>query len=126
MWELWTLRPPLVLPNAPFGTYEQPTILTLAGLILPLPFVAFGAVLAFRRPGLGGAFFLMSVAVTTLYGVAERLFPDPGRPAGSDAVGFVSFQAPPLVVGVLLLSTWWAERNRVACAVRRSGHETEP
>jgi hypothetical protein len=32
VWEIWTLRPPLVLPDAPFGTYTQPTVLRLLPL----------------------------------------------------------------------------------------------
>src|SRR5690348_14389236 len=42
VWELWTFRYPLVLPEAPFGTYTQPTVVGLAPLLLASVAVAIG------------------------------------------------------------------------------------
>jgi hypothetical protein len=45
VWELWTFRYPLILPEAAFGTYAQPTVAGLAPLLLVSVTVAVAGVL---------------------------------------------------------------------------------
>jgi hypothetical protein len=119
VWELWTFRFPLVLQEAPFGTYTQPTVLGLAPLLLVSIVVAIAGVLAFWRPGLAGALFVASAA-TFLPSVAA---PGPDFPAGTSSVVLVAYLLPLVDVGVLLLATWWADR-RTRRASRRTAHGT--
>jgi hypothetical protein len=105
-WELWTFRYPLVLPQAAFGTYTQPTVVGLAPLLLVSLLVAVAGALAFWRPGLAGLLFIAS-ALTFLPSV---LAPGPTFPAGTSNVVLVAYVLPLLNVGALLLATWWADR----------------
>jgi hypothetical protein len=107
LWEICTLRPPLVLPEAPFGTYTQPTVLRL--LPLPAPFVLLGGVLAFRRPGLGGLVF----ALLGVWGLLNALnvlgVQDLTSPPGASHTILVFDVLPALAAGALLLATSCAE-----------------
>lgn len=107
--ELWTLRPPLVLPDAPFGTYAQPTVLRL--LPLQTLLVLGGGLLAFRRPGLAGLLVLASgvIGLVTLPWIGWSQ--DPTAPPGTAAAALEG-ALPWLSLGALLLATWWAERRR--------------
>lgn len=111
VWELWTLRPPLVLPDAPFGTYAQPTVLRLLPLheLLALG----GGILAFRHPGLAGlllvAIGVLGLATFPLIGGSQ----DPTAPPGTAAAALVEGVLPWLSVGALLLATRRAERRRL-------------
>ncbi|HEX8966834.1 MAG TPA: hypothetical protein VF937_03075 [Chloroflexota bacterium] len=110
VWEIWTLRPPLALPDAPFGTYLQPTLLRLLPLE-PLLLVV-GGVLAFRRPGPGGLLFVV-LGVWDLLNVLNVFgIQDAASPPGTANVILVGSALPTLATGALLLSTWWAERRR--------------
>jgi hypothetical protein len=124
VWELWTFRYPLVLPEAAFGTYAQPTVIGLAPLLLVSLVVTVAGVLAFWRPGLAGLLFIAS-ALTFLPSV---LAPGATFPAGTSNLVLVAYVLPLLDVGALLLGTWWADRRTrrgsgdVADAARPSPH----
>lgn len=107
VWELWTFRYPLVLPQAPFGTYAQPTVMGLVPLLLPSVVVAIAGLLAFWRPGVAGLLFVAS-AMTFVPSVVA---PGEDFPAGTSSVVLVAYVLPLLDVGALLLATWWAERR---------------
>jgi hypothetical protein len=114
VWELWTFRYPLVLPEAAFGTYTQPTVVGLAPLLLVSAVVAVAGVLAFWRPGLAGLLFVAS-AVTFLPSV---LAPGPSFPAGTSNVVLMAYVLPLLDIGALLLGTWSAHRRRTRSPAR--------
>ncbi|HEY1296785.1 MAG TPA: hypothetical protein VGJ60_27215 [Chloroflexota bacterium] len=109
VWEFWIFRYPLVLPEAAFGTYAQPTVVGLALLLLVSVIVAVAGVLAFWRPGLAGLLFVAS-AMTFVPSVVA---PGVDFPAGTSSVVLAAFMLPLLDVGMLLLATWWAGRRDV-------------
>ena len=107
VWELWTFRYPLVLPEAPFGTYSQPTVVGLAPLLVVSVMVAVAGVLAFWRPGLAGLLFVASA----LTFVPSVVAPGDDFPSGTPSVVLVAYVLPLLDVGALLLAAWWADRR---------------
>ena len=117
IWEIWTFGLPLTLPEAPFGTYEHPTVLMLLGLIVPFLFILVGAVLAFRRPGLAGLFFLAYVAsaVPTFVSGLAGGFQENPTGGGGQPFTFVDWLIvmllPAIAMAARLLAVWWARRG---------------
>jgi hypothetical protein len=108
VWEIWTLRPPLVLPGAPFGTYTQPTVLRL--LPLDIVLVLIGGVFAFQRPGFAGLLFVASGVWGALNALNVLGIQDATSPPGTANAILVWSVLPALGVGALLLATWWRTR----------------
>jgi hypothetical protein len=109
VWEAWTFRYPLVLPGAPAGTYAQPTLVMLLGVLVNGLLLAAAGVLAFRRPGVAGLIFLAAggqVVLSVLRSRAE----DPTFPPGNVSGAIVAAALPALALGALLLAAWWAEQ----------------
>ena len=103
-WELWTFRFPVVLPDAPLGTYAQPTVLGLVEGIAGFGLVAVGAALGFRRPGLGGLLLVISGLISLLDATRMSLL-DPTFPPGGYTTAVVTVMLPVLAAGALLLAS---------------------
>jgi hypothetical protein len=116
VWEAWTFRYPLVLPDAPAGTYAQPTLVMLLGVLVTGLLLAVAGVLAFRRPGLAGLLFVAAGAQVVVSVLRSRVV-DPTFPPGNVGGAIVAAALPALAIGALLLATWWAEQR----PDRRSG-----
>ena len=107
-WEMWTFRFPVALPDAPLGTYAQPTMLGLLEGLASFGLIAVGAALAFRRPGLGGLLLVLSGLLSLLDTTRMRLL-DPTFPPGGFTTSLVAVVLPVLAAGALLLATRRAE-----------------
>jgi hypothetical protein len=82
--------------------------------------VVVAAILAFRRPGLGGLLFVVYGLQTLLSATRSRL-QDPTFPPGNLTMAIVAVALPTLAVGALLLGVSWAEHK---AAQRRGGRRT--
>jgi hypothetical protein len=122
VWEAWTLRYPLVLPNAPAGTYAQPTLLMLLGVLVNGLLMTVAGVLSFRRPGVAGLLFV-AVAGQIVFSVLRSRAVDPTFPPGNVGSAIVAAALPSLVVGALLLASWWADKRKKRPSARPSGQE---
>jgi hypothetical protein len=100
---------PLVLPGQPFGSYAQPTLLTLLEMVAVGPAVVVAALLAVRHPRPAGLLFLAAGVVDLLGSL--RQYQDSTTPPGNATFGVVVAGVPPLAVGALLLALWWADRR---------------
>ena len=107
--ELWSSDLPLVLPDAPLGTYAQMTQLGLLVGITTFGLTTLGAALAYRWPGLGGR-LLVAVGLLDLVEAARTWLQDPTLPQGSLAVGVV-LAILVLVTGTLVLAARRSERR---------------
>ena len=123
--EAWTFRYPLVLPGAPAGTYAQPTLVMLLGVLANGLLVAVAGVLAFRRPGVAGLLFV-AAGGQTLASVLRSRAQDPTFPPGNICGAIVAVALPSLALGALLLATWWAERRIDSRSGRASGLKPRP
>jgi hypothetical protein len=118
-WELWTFRFPVVLPDAPLGTYARPTVLGLLMGAFSFGLMAAGAALAFRRPALGGLVLVLS----GFYGLLDEMrwrLQDPTLPPDSFTFGVVAVALPVLAAGALVLASWRSERRPSSTAPARS------
>jgi hypothetical protein len=126
VWEAWTFRYPLVLPNAPAGTYAQPTLVMLLGVLVLGLLLTVAGVLAFRRPGVAGLLFVAAGGQIVLSVLRSRVV-DPTFPSGNVVGGaVVAVALPSLALGALLLATWWAEHREDSRPGRASGVEPRP
>jgi hypothetical protein len=124
-WEAWTFRYPLVLPNAPAGTYAQPTLVMLLGVLVLGLLLAVAGVLAFRRPGVAGLLFV-AAGGQVLVSVLRSRVVDPTFPSGNVGGAVVAVALPSLALGALLLATWWAEHREGSRPGRASSVESRP
>jgi hypothetical protein len=122
VWEAWTFRYPPVLPGAPAGTYAQPTLVTLLGVLVTGLLLAAGGGLAFRWPGVAGLLFAAAGGQIVLSVLRSRA-QDPTFPPGNVGGALVAAALPSLAVGALLLATWWAEQRRDRGSGRASSWE---
>ena len=107
--ELWTSNLPFVVPDAPLGTYAQMTQLGLLLDVLTWGLIALGSVLAFRRPGLGGLFLVITGCLAVLDQIRDGL-QDLSLPRANFIFGLELVIFVP-VVGALVLATWWADHT---------------
>jgi hypothetical protein len=66
---------------------------------------------AFRRPGLAGMLFVL-LGGQTMLSIARSALTDPTFPTGNLTGGTVGVVLPAVVLGMLLISVWWAEKRR--------------
>lgn len=107
--ELWTSNLPFVVPDAPLGTYAQMTQLGLLLDVFTWGLIALGSALAFRRPGLGGLFLVITGLLAVLDQLRDGL-QDPSLPRANFVFGLELVIFVP-VAGALVLATWWADRT---------------
>jgi hypothetical protein len=125
VWEAWTFRYPLVLPGAPAGTYAQPTLVMMLGVLANGLLLAAAGLLAFRRPGVAGLLFV-AAGGQVLWSVLRSRAQDPTFPPGNVGAAIVAAALPALVAGALLLATWWAGRRHGRPSGPGPGAEPRP
>jgi hypothetical protein len=107
--EWWQTDYPLVRPGAPFGSYTQPTNLMLLEMVVGALVLAAEALLAFRHPRPAGLLFVAAGTLNLLGSL--RQYQDPTIPPDNATFGLVAIALPSLVVGAVLLATWWADHR---------------
>jgi hypothetical protein len=104
---------PLVRPDAPLGTYVQPTTLGLLLGATQFGLLALVAALAFRRPRLSGL-LLVGWGVLALADSARVGLQDPTFPPANILFAVIAVGLPAVAVGTLLLGIGQAQRGSAA------------
>ncbi|MBI2952842.1 MAG: hypothetical protein HYY30_00895 [Chloroflexi bacterium] len=108
--ELRGVPMPFVLDGAPFGTYAQPTQLSLLTFGVANTLFLLGAILAFRSEAAAGGILLFAGIAQIFLWFVHLL--DPTFPRGNLAAGLALAVLPPLIIGGLFLTVARAPRPR--------------